>query len=137
MARFKLETSIDPDVMVIGISCHENDYRLCWALNRQLGLALTRRRDDIQEPGPRAVSYHSVYDHSDERDLVRYTLINNHGAAGLLLKEQRSADFFLLADREVVVDEKELLERVRGTELVLAVFPLAFNDLKAGHKLLA
>ena len=28
--------------MLIGISSHVNDYRLCWSLNRSLGIALAR-----------------------------------------------------------------------------------------------
>ena len=49
MARLKLELEPDPEVVVIGISCHEQDYRLCWALNRHLGLTLTRRRTGLHD----------------------------------------------------------------------------------------
>ena len=35
MAKQKLEMDSDPDITVIGISCHENDYRLCWSINRR------------------------------------------------------------------------------------------------------
>jgi hypothetical protein len=31
---FKLDMEPDPEVMLIGISSHVNDYRLCWSLNR-------------------------------------------------------------------------------------------------------
>jgi hypothetical protein len=45
--RIRLDVEPDPEVHVIGISSHVNDYRLCWSLNLCLGIALARRDRDI------------------------------------------------------------------------------------------
>lgn len=133
MARIKLDIAPDPQVTLVGISSHENDYRLCWSLNRALGIDLRRRRADIPPEGP---AHHAVFDHEDAELEVRWTLVNNHSDSGLLLKEQRMADYFLLVDEEAGIPVDELLERLRATEFVLTAFPLDLRNLRGGHMLL-
>ncbi|MCB0813459.1 MAG: IPExxxVDY family protein, partial [Flavobacteriales bacterium] len=135
MARLKLELEPDPEVVVIGISCHEQDYRLCWALNRHLGLTLTRRRTGLHDAED-GTGLHAAYDHMAGPDHISHTVVDNHGTSGSLIREHREADYFLVVDREMAEADERLLERVRGTDFVLAAFLLDFGTLKAGHKLL-
>lgn len=135
MAKFKLDIEADPEVTLIAISSHVNDYRLCWALNRKLGISLCRRAQDIADAGPEQPAHYSVFDHLDEASQAMYTLINNHGTQGVLLKDQRQADFFLLVDETAPVPPTELLDQVRNTEFVLTAFPLDARQLRGAHKL--
>lgn len=135
LAKFKLDIAPEPELTLIGISSHVNDYRLCWALNRHLGITLQRRRNDIEEEGPEArMGHYAVFDHLDEEEQVHWTLVQNHCGDGVLLKEQHRADFFLMVDEPGVGGD--LLDRVRTTEFVLTAFPLDMRDLKGGYKLL-
>ena len=136
MAKLKLDLEPDPAVTVIGISSHVNDYRLCWSINRSVGLELTRRRTDISEETNGILARYSAYDHVDESTQARFTLVNNHCGDGILLKEHRQADYFLVVDNELVENTPDLLDRVRNADFVLTAFPLAFEQLRAGHKLL-
>ncbi|MBX2972743.1 MAG: IPExxxVDY family protein [Flavobacteriales bacterium] len=136
MAKLKLDLEPDPDVTVIGISSHVHDYRLCWAINRSVGLELTRRRADIADEANGIVASYSAYDHVDEPTQARYTLVNNHSGDGILLKEHRQTDFFLVVDNELAELRPDLLDRVRAAEFVLTAFQLSYDQLKAGHKLL-
>lgn len=136
MAKLKLSLEPVPDVTIIGISSHVNDYRLCWSINRSVGLELTRRRSDIADDANGIRALFSAYDHVDERSQARYTLVNNHSGDGILLKEQRQADYFLVVDNELVEQHPDLLERLRRAEFVLTAYALSFEQLKAGHKLL-
>ncbi|HPF90402.1 MAG TPA: IPExxxVDY family protein [Flavobacteriales bacterium] len=136
MAKLKLSLEPDPDVIIIGISSHVNDYRLCWSINRSVGLELTRRRTDIADDANGIRALYSAYDHVDERSLARYTLVNNHSGDGILLREHRQADYFLVVDNELAQQHPDLLERVRHAEFVLTAYPLSYDQLKAGHKLL-
>ena len=129
MARLKLELEPDPEVVVIGIS------RLCWSLNRHLGLALTRRRTGLNDVED-GTGMHAAYDHTDQEDHISHTVVDNRGPGGPLIREHREADYFLVVDRDVAEADEGLLDRVRGTDLVLAAFPLEFGRIKAGHKLL-
>ena len=42
MKKHLLEIEYDYDFVLIGISSHEKDYRVCWALNNKLGLELVK-----------------------------------------------------------------------------------------------
>ncbi len=136
MAKLKLDLEPDPDVTVIGISSHVNDYRLCWSINRSMGLALARRRDDIAEETHGVLARFSAYDHVDDATQARITLVNNHSGDGILLKEHRQADFFLVVDNVLAENRPELLDQVRSAEFVLTAFPLPYEQLRAGYKLL-
>ena len=93
VAKHKLDMAPDPEVMLIGISCHENDYRLCWALNRELGIDLVRRASDITEPGPEKMASYSAFDHTDQEHEARWTLVHNRSADGILLKDHTLSDY--------------------------------------------
>lgn len=136
MARHKLEMDPDPEVILIGISCHVNDYRLCWALNRALGINLSRRDRDITEPGPERMANYSVFEHIEPESQALYVLVNNHCGDGVLLREHRQADFFLIVDEHAPTSAEELLEQVRRTEFVLAAYPLDARNERGAHKLL-
>lgn len=57
MSRIRLEIEDSFDFRVIGVSCHEKDYRLVWALNSISGFDFTRMddlktdQDDKKAPG--------------------------------------------------------------------------------------
>ncbi|MCB0768975.1 MAG: IPExxxVDY family protein [Flavobacteriales bacterium] len=136
MAKLKLDLEPDPEVTVIGISSHVNDYRLCWSINKHLGLELTRRRKDITEENNGTLARYSAYDHVDEMTNARYILVNNHSANGSLMREFRHADYFLVVDNELADRSPDLLEEVKKADFVLTAFLLPFNDLRAGYRLL-
>lgn len=136
VAKHKLDMDPDPEVMLIGISCHENDYRLCWALNRELGIDLVRRASDITEPGPEKMASYSAFDHTDEEHEARWTLVHNHSADGILLKEHKQADYFLVVDESAPITAHELIDRVRRAEFVLTAFALDARTERGAHKLL-
>lgn len=136
MAKLKLEMEADPEITLIAISSHVNDYRLCWALNRSLGIALCRREHDIADAGPEHMAHYSAFDHTDGPSQAMYTLVTNHTTQGVLLKDHRHADYFLLVDEAAPILPADLLEQVRRTEFVLTAFPLELRDLRGAHKLL-
>jgi len=136
MAKLKLDLEPDPEVTVIGISSHVNDYRLCWSLNRSMGLALRRCDADIVDGGPGRSTAYAAFVHTEEDPEGRYLLVSNHGTDGILIKEQRQADFFMVVDNAIAEREPELLQRIRAAEFVLTAFDLPFADLRMGHKLL-
>lgn len=136
MARHKLDMDPDPAVTLIGISCHVNDYRLCWALNRALGINLTRRPQDITEPGPERMASYSAFDHMDSGTQAQFVLVNNHSGDGVLLKEHRHADYFLVVDECAPITAEELIEQVRRTEFVLTAYALDARTERGAHKLL-
>ena len=136
MAKKKLQLDATPDVTVIGISSHVEDYRLCWAINRAMELNLVRRRSDITvEVGAKQARY-SAFDQVDDGKVVRWSLVHNHCGKSLLVKEQKQADYFLVLDSEVAEERPALLDQVREVEFILTAFPVDLSKSRAAHKLL-
>lgn len=136
MAKLKLDNIAQPEVHLIAISSHVNDYRLCWALNNSLGIALARRRNDITDHGNGRTVHFPVFDHFDEEAQAGITLVSNRAPGGVLVAHRQQADFFLVVDAECPLDPTEALHRVKRAEFVLAAFPLAIDAVKDGYKLL-
>ena len=137
MAKYKLELEPEIDVVVIGISSHVNDYRLCWSLNTKLGISLSRRDQDIAAMEPGSKAHFAAFDHQDEETQTSMTLICNRSKEGVLLKELKQADFFLVVGEEGPIAPHEALSMVREAEFVLAAFPIDLQKLRTGHQLFA
>ena len=136
MAKLKLDIAPDPELTIIGISSHEKDYRLCWALNKELDIAMGRTDADVLlHEGDRSATF-AVFEHLDEEEHMYVTLVNNRSTSGLLLKEQKLADYFLMLNQDAPIEADELLARVRATPFVLTAFALDYHSLREGHKLL-
>ncbi len=82
------------------------------------------------------MAHYTVFDHTEEDTQAQYSLVSNHAPEGVLVTDQRQADFFLVVDTASQVPPSELLEQVRGAEFVLTAFPLDPRGLKGAHKLL-
>ena len=136
MAKLKLDIAPHLDVFLIAISSHVNDYRLCWSLNISLGLELCRRPNDIEGQGPERMAHFSAFEHKEEETSSFITLISNHAPEGVLVSDQRQADFFLVVGDESSLRPEETLERVRNAEFVLTAFTLDINNIKGAYKLL-
>ena len=136
MAKLKLDLEPDPEVFLIAISSHVNDYRLCWSLNRKLGISLSRRESDIEEPGPEHMAHYTAFDHTEEITQAQYSLVSNHAPEGVLVTDQRQTDFFLVVDHATQNSLAEVLEQVRGAEFVLTAFPLDPRELRGAQKIL-
>ena len=86
MPKYRLVEDVTPTVEVFGISCHVPDYRLCWSLNRALGLDLTRRRDDIVEEVKGKALHYPVFEQRDEDEELRWWLVCNLCGKPMVIK---------------------------------------------------
>lgn len=136
MGKLRLDSDPEPDVFLIAISSHVNDYRLTWALNNGLEIELGRRPSDIKEQGPEQMAHFAVFDHMDEATRENITLISNHAPEGVLIADQRQADYFLVVDGNDPRRSAEMLDRVRASEFVLAAYLLDFKAVKGALKLM-
>lgn len=136
MPKYRLDDVVVPKVVAFGISCHVPDYRLCWSLNRALGLELTRRRTDIVEESKGRRLHYPVFEQVDEESGLRWSLVCNTCGRSKLVPDHKEADYYLLIDQETAHREPRALEHVRAAEFVLTAFPVNLDELKSGHKLL-
>ena len=113
-----------PPVMftIVGISSHENDYRLSWSINEQLGYSFTQGNSLVTEGGKEFPCF--VHEDDDQRLM----LISNRCDDGFLLDKYKNFDFILKFDGEMnETGMAAWLSDLKKVPLVSAVFPIPFN----------
>jgi hypothetical protein len=118
---------------IIGISCHQKDYRLCWELNKTLELEL-QKEEDI--PGPSEEISFSRYYYKNEDFLQDFYLLTNKIGKVLFAPELKQADYILQIygiRNEYEVDD--LVQKIISIDSVLTAFVFNTEKLKYGHAL--
>ncbi len=106
---------------VIGISSHENDYRLSWSLNEQLGLELAQTDNLITDNNKEF----SCFIHDDGYTLL---LIANRCDNGFLLEKYKNFDYLLKFDFQLSDKElSEWLNRLKEVPLIAAVVAIPLD----------
>jgi len=138
MAKLVLDIEYDYDFLLIGISCHEKDYRLSWSLNNSLNLELAKTDDlKLDSKKYKEPLSHSMFMFDNEDQYKQYYLISNKGPKGLLIPEQKHSDFFLLIKGTLLNDDKaSILKKIKDTPGVLTIFDIDPNKLKSKENLL-
>ena len=107
---------------IIGVSSHENDYRLSWSINEQLGLAFAQEDSIVTGTGKEFTCFVHEDDHQ------RLLLISNRCDDGFLLEKHRNFDFILKINAELNETETTAwLRNLRKAPLVQAAFPIPVN----------
>ena len=123
---------------LLGISSHENDYHLSWALNQKLGLQFIKIRNlEIHQAEAALSQEFSVFNYEDEDALLVYNLISNKCERGYLIPELRNIDYFLQISGETnqgFLDQ--YIENLRNSGVVNASFVLDPKKIKDAEKLI-
>jgi hypothetical protein len=110
------------DFTIIGISSHENDYRLSWSINEQLGLMFAQGDSIVTDAGNEFTCF--VHDDGQKRLM----LISNRCDNGFLLEKCKNFDFILKFNTELnETDTSSWLSDLRKVPLVSAAFPIPVN----------
>lgn len=119
----KLSYEDKRDYKLIGIASHENDYRLSWALNKNLYLNFTKTDDLIifQIKHKIEINYSMYMSNSDS--YLDYYLISNKSEKGFLIPQMQNIDFILKITGDVKVDFlNEILIKLKQIDLVITAF---------------
>ena len=106
---------------IIGISSHENDYRLSWSINEQLGLTFVQKNSLVIDG-----KEFSCFELELENQIL--ILISNRCDNGFLLDKYKNFDFLLKFDNELNETETSAwLRDLRKVPLISAAFPIPVN----------
>jgi hypothetical protein len=117
---FKLNVSRDMLAFTaIGISSHENDYRLSWNLNEYLDLQFV-----FQNKGHIVgTEEFACFCHRDEKQTL--WLISNRCSNGFLLPKYKNFDFILKFDKKLSDSDLHLwAQHLKKVPLISAILPL-------------
>lgn len=138
MGKHTLEIEYDYDFVLIGISSHEKDYRICWALNNQLGLNLIKTDAlEIKDKKQDDPSFFSLFSFELPDEFMEYFIIANRSEKGLLIPEQKQVDYFFIIRGEIENDKvMEMIKLIKESSLVQTAFRVDVNALKSKQNLI-
>jgi hypothetical protein len=161
LGKHTLEIQYDYDFALIGISSHEKDYRMCWALNNKLGLELVKVNSlEIKGKKQETPSFFSLftYDHPD--GFLEYTVVANlseskasvtgeHTLFGskaktspyseneFLIPEHKQMNYFFVIKGDLnEAGIQQLVKQIREIDMVLTAVSMDASQLKSKHNLI-
>ena len=152
MKRQLLTVEYDYNFLLIGLCCVSKDYRLCYEINKKLGLSL-KKVDDIVLGASRKANRrelellvkeevrleasYSVYVFRHPNTGLIYNVIANKSKGKLLIPEKKECDFFLMITGEAHDREKgEALNKIKTIPMILTAFEIDPNTLKSKDHLI-
>lgn len=134
----KLIIKDDFRFLLIGISSHENDYRVSWAMNNSLGISLRQTEKlDIYNPRINLNQVFSLYYYNDRETLLQYYLISNRCDNGFLLEEMPNIDYVIKISGEVGKNfSTQLINKLKKITIITTAFMIDPSTLKSRKKLL-
>ncbi len=137
--RYLLEEDYEFDFNLLGICCHEKDYRLCWAINSTLNLNLSKASEDIElifnkESKPDA--NFSIYSYTSKYNSDEYYLISNKCQRTWLIPEKSHFDFFLMVKSDEKKSYNFYLNKLRSIPFILTANHVVVEQLKSKENLI-
>jgi hypothetical protein len=132
----RLQISETNSFTLIGISSHENDYRLVWAMNNVFSFQFTRIENLVifNQKLDSDLEF-SRFIFTDEDKYLTYHLISNRCPDGFLFPEIKNLDYLLQITGEM--DSKHLatvLKELKKVSIVSAVFMMNSKQLKDAER---
>lgn len=136
--KYTLSIEEDYSFDLFGICCHQNDYRLCWAINETLDLKLAKCDEPYKINGKKVgmTSKHSCYEWFDEENHLHYFLLKNKDGVNYLLPEKAQVDYFLVVKEAEMIEIDDFLTRLKGISSILTAFNYNPNELKSRQNLI-
>lgn len=139
MTRFRLDVEYEYDFLLVGISCHEKPYRLCWAINRALELNMQRTESlsIALKKNENPSGFPLFLQENTENDTSAFLVSNRAEPGGLLVPEQHQADYFFIAKGPYTeTDHERMLGEIKKINFVLMSYSLDPDSLKSKQNLL-
>lgn len=125
------------DFALLGIICAYKDFRLCYELNKILGIALCKAEDHEMKKEKRgSASFFSVYNY-DNGDNEQYIVIANKGSNGHFINELKHTDYFLLIKNLSPFNSLETITgQLKQISMITSIAVLEATDYKSAENFL-
>ena len=136
MSKTLLDFEYESDFQLIGLSCHQKDYRLAWFINKELGWELRKMNnlEVILKKGEKESFVRNTF--HDKENHLQFDLISNLGSEFYLIPEHRKADYFIRIDGYYDNSElSDLISKLRQIEIVNLAFQIDAEALKSKNNL--
>ncbi len=102
MAKITLDIQYDYNFVLFAISCHEPDYKLCFAVNRAIGIDFIREAPiELKNKKQEDQLLFSLFAFVDEEEMIEYNLVANRSYnASRVLQPNKTSQPDLFGDHE-------------------------------------
>jgi hypothetical protein len=139
MAKVKLQLKEESEMALIAIVSSESDYRLCWAINRELNFGF-KKEDDIRlikNKKTKDTMEFAIYTFEQVEKYMTYHLVANRTFNTYLVPELKKVDYLLMIKGDVAEEEvAELVKRLLVINLVITAYKVDYNTLKSKTNLM-
>lgn len=136
MSKSRIVLEYDNDFVLFGISCHQKEYRLAWAINNTLESCFIRVQE-YKLSGAKVKDIFSYYTWDENQDHYVMHLLANRGEQSFLIPEMKQADFILgISGAYDLLDLNEILKKIREIDFVLTAFEIDVEKYKSAQKLI-
>ena len=137
MVKYKLQLEEDYEFDLIGICSSHTDYRLCWAINKGLGIKLAKGEDFSTHSKKDGENLHSFYEFYDEEEHTEYYLLKNvSNNYKKLIPEKDQIDYFMIIKNNTLREIDDILVSLKSTESISTAFIFDAVELKSRTNLI-
>ena len=128
----KLNCAEEYDVVTLAISSHIKAYKLCWMLNKKLGLNFELTNNHTTLEGDSFVRYKS-----EDKEGMEMNLLLNRSKKGYILPTKKTTDYFLIINKnDWKKIKRQFLNRLRAINDILLVFEIDMDKEKNSERLI-
>lgn len=129
----KLLIRNDYEFFLLGISCGEKPYRLCWALNNLLKASFSRAKEiEVHDKASEGISRFPVFFFRNEEMFTEYRVIINKAANKCLVSEFKQADYLLMVQGEILYPEQNtILKKLKEISFIQTAFEINPGKIKS------
>lgn len=145
MPKKKLTIEHDYSFFLVGISCAEKVYRLCWAFNKLLRVSFQIDNVcEVYEKGTKQQITFPIFSFKDEEIFMDYRIIINKTTdkdgdtqIKYLIPEYKQADYLFMAQGELIPTERnEIIKKIKEVSFIQTVFEINPKKLKSKENLI-
>lgn len=118
----------DIDFLILGINSHIKLYKLCWNINKKMGVNFIKTKRHIN-PTNNKQSFERFTYYNINTD-TRYNIVSNVSPEGYLDPTNKSTNYFLVAEGGID-NSKKIKETLNRIDDILLVFELNLSKIKS------
>ena len=129
--KIEIEINYAAAYIILGVVSTNTDYQLAHHINKSLVIRFSKYEDfAFNSSGKKKYSYSWYYSFSEELKIKSY-LISNYHRSKKLLPEYKQIDYFIILENSNDVEQlNEIVNLIRKTKKVTAVFKLDLSKIK-------
>jgi hypothetical protein len=128
--QIKLKVEDENELTIFGIVSQESDLKITWALNKAIGLKLSRAAN-IQSPKNIPEEGFPVYLYDNEQNQLKYTFLINRAKGVNLVTSLKNIDYLLILKGAIsVLEKKDFISKIKQLPEIASIIDIDADKVK-------